>query len=326
VSSPLVLRLAGPEAADGYVDEFVAAVDQLSSGSIKIELVENTRDPEINIEQQYIEDAKANRFDLVQVAARAWDVAGVNVFRPFVAPFLITNYDLEQAVIASPTADTALAALAPVGLVGIALVPGGMRHPVGSTKPILALADLAGAHVAIVPSGVAQQTFQAFGATAEGFLIGNPLTGYDAIEQDLDSLAYDAYDTTTTAMTTNVNLWPRMVTVVMNDSTYATLTADQQRILHDAGQAANPARIDTIRKAQELDVTHVCGNGYHLVTATDADLAAFKTAAQPVISSLAADPAEASAIAAIQALAASHQGITSDTPTCPDASTTGPSS
>jgi TRAP-type C4-dicarboxylate transport system substrate-binding protein len=174
VSSPLVLRLAGPEAADGYVDEFVAAVDQLSSGSIKIELVENTRDPDINIEQQYIEDAKANRFDLVQVAARAWDVAGVNVFRPFVAPFLITNYDLEQAVIASPTADAALAGLAPVGLVGIALVPGGMRHPVGSTKPILALADLAGAHVAIVPSGVAQQTFQAFGATAEGFLIGKP--------------------------------------------------------------------------------------------------------------------------------------------------------
>ena len=229
-AAPLVLRMSGDDVGPGQVDDYILAVTRLSHGSIQITVVDDdAHSGDIDYEREYIQDAEAGRYDLVEVGARAWDLVGVNSFRPMVAPFLIDNYRLEQTVIGSSAADTALAGVSRIGLAGVALIPGEIRHPVGVKKAILTVADLNGLRVGIRPSRTAEQSFLALGAArAEGFPPGSDISGYGAIEQDLNLVAENQYDQSTAATTTNLNLWPRMLTLVMTSTRYARLNPNQQ--------------------------------------------------------------------------------------------------
>ncbi len=205
-----------------------------------------------------------------------------------------------------------------VGLAGIALIPGEIRHPVGVKKAILTVADLNGLRVGIRPSRTAEQSFLALGAArAEGFPPGSDISGYGAIEQDLNLVAENQYDQSTAATTTNLNLWPRMLTLVMTSTRYARLNPNQQEILRQAARESSGAKIAQVRTAESAAVAQVCGTGYHLPHATPAALAAFRNAVAPVIAAMAADPVEASEIATIRALAAHTGQQGADAPTCP---------
>ena len=90
--------------------------------------------------------------DLALIPARAWDELGVTSLQALQAPFLVSNEDLVEQVVQSELAGELLAGLDQAGVVGLALLPEGLRHPVGFEHPLLRLEDFSGATIRSLPS------------------------------------------------------------------------------------------------------------------------------------------------------------------------------
>ena len=84
--------------------------------------------------------------------------------RALQAPFLIDSNALADAVLADPLAGEMLAGLDDVGLTGLALSFDSLRHPVGTTDPLLEPADFDGAVIAMLPGATQQADYEALGA------------------------------------------------------------------------------------------------------------------------------------------------------------------
>jgi TRAP-type C4-dicarboxylate transport system substrate-binding protein len=301
---PTVITLAGHDMGPGEADEFVDEVDRLSNGSLKISLQPDLHGADLDYQEEYINDVQAGSYDMILVPARAWHLVGYHGFDPFVAPFLIESFGAEQAVLQSGLSKSALDGLAPLGVIGIGLTPGVLRHPVGIHQPVLTLADIAGKTFGVYPSPIAEQAVSAMGAVPKKIPPSFPASGLDVGEQDLAGAADILWDVNSTAITTNITLWPRMQTLVMNAASHAALTPDEQEVLQQAVVASNPAKIDALRAAEEKAVTTLCNFPYQLVQATETDRTAFIKSVQPVIATIESDPTAASEIAAIRDLAA----------------------
>ena len=102
--------------------------------------------------------------DLALVWARAFDTQGITEFEALQAPFLITDAAFLKKVVTSPIAADMLQGLADAGLVGLELLPGTPRYPVGLDHPFLALEDFAGARIKVPKSKVSDEYLLALGA------------------------------------------------------------------------------------------------------------------------------------------------------------------
>ncbi len=149
----------------GEVDPFAAAVARLSDHTIRIDVKNDWRRRTGSFEPAVIGDVKAGRVDLAAMASRAFDGAGVRSFDALHAPLLIDSYALQQRVLASPLVDTMLGGLKPLGVVGLGVLPGPMRKPLGVSR-LVRFADYRGKTIAISPSRVAEQSFRSLGARA----------------------------------------------------------------------------------------------------------------------------------------------------------------
>jgi hypothetical protein len=79
----------------------------------------------------------SGELDLGLVATRAWEDAGVASLVALTTPFLITDEALVDDVVGGPIADELMSGLNKVGVVGLALIPEGLRHPFAFDTPLL---------------------------------------------------------------------------------------------------------------------------------------------------------------------------------------------
>ena len=100
--------------------------------------------------------------------------------------------------------------------------------------------DFAGARIGIRPGGVATQTFAALGGKAVVYVPGDPaaVSRLDGAELDVDVIAGNAYDRGSRALTANVNLWPRAVTLVMNKRSFEPTLGKAEAGAHQLRPAA----------------------------------------------------------------------------------------
>ena len=141
---PVSLSLAVADPAgrqsEAAVTDLVALVSDLSGGSFTITPVYGAADAaDPAFEHGVAELVKAGDYDLAMIGARAWELAGIDSFRAFHAPFLIDNAALALAVAKSEVADRALASMG-AGVTGLAMWPEHMRYlfsfpPSGSDLP-----------------------------------------------------------------------------------------------------------------------------------------------------------------------------------------------
>jgi TRAP-type transport system periplasmic protein len=158
---PVVLTLALDNGVDS--DEFVKAVERLSGGSVRIDVKASWRRGQFDQEAQTIADVRAGKFDLALVGARAWDTVGVTTFQALLAPFLVDSYALQRRVLGSEVAGRMLAGVEQLGLVGVALLPGPLRRPLGVSQALVRPEDYDGVTVGIGPGRVAESTFRELG-------------------------------------------------------------------------------------------------------------------------------------------------------------------
>jgi TRAP-type C4-dicarboxylate transport system substrate-binding protein len=297
-------------AAAQQVEEFARAVELLSEGGLRIEPVWRAGDGDEQWDQVVARKVIGGQLDLANVPSRAWDTEGVMSLRALNAPFLITTDELLDAVVTSDLADGILAGLDEVGVVGLALVPEGLRHPFGFAQPLLGLEDYHDGHVRAPHSATTQAMFEAFGASTTG-------ANTDALAQVGMESAY-ALDVQGPA-TGNVTFFPKVGTLVVNGEVFTSLSDAHQQVLIEAAEQVRDWAIDT-RPSDLEQAAGYCETGGTIVLASDTDLAALAAAAEPVNAELEADPQTKEQIEAIRVL---HADLDSQ-PVTPEACGTQP--
>lgn len=316
LAEPQVLTMAQPNdgAPPDQLTAWAEEVDRLSDGLITIEFRNGWRLSEVEYEAGTIEDLRGGEIDLAWVGARAFDTAGVDSFRPLLAPLLVDSHDLQEAVFDAGIPQEMLTGLEEIDLVGIGVLPGPMFRALGVEAPLTGPDDFAGATIGIQQSAQAVETFAALGATARAVPSGADLAGLDGYAQQLSSVAGNHYAQTAGFVTTNVNLWPRPLVIATGTGTADRIGAEGVAILRDAAQATVPGALEASRAEDHDAVAPLCAEGMDLVLASDADLAALRSAVAPVHAALRDDPGTAAHLEAIEALAEDAPGP--DTAVC----------
>jgi TRAP-type C4-dicarboxylate transport system substrate-binding protein len=283
--APVVLTLAAHDELYAQAT-FAAAVERLSGGSMRIRIVEDPRDEQSDYERGIVRGVRSGKAQLGLVGARVWDTMGVTSFQALLAPMLVDSLTLERRALESPLAARALDGVERAGVVGVALLPGTLRRPLGFSRALIRPEDYEGTTVGIRPGGVAKATFAALGAEAKGSVPGE-VAGLDGTELDLSTIAINGQDEDKATLTENVVLWPRVQTVFANHAAFGALTLAQRQILRRAGRTALGLELARVERDERSALSDVCRRGrLRFVTASPSDRAALRQAVQPVYDAL----------------------------------------
>jgi TRAP-type transport system periplasmic protein len=299
----VVLSLASYLGDPGEVERFTGEVSRLSGGSIRIDVRSGWRRGQVAYENGLIGDVRAGKADLGVVGSRAWDSVGVTSLRALTAPLLIDSYALEDRVVNSPMIGEMLNGLRRLGLVGLGVLPGPLRKPLGVTHPLLKPSDYAGLTIGVQQSQVAGATMRALGARPVWFASQAPITGFGGIEGQVGAIQGEQYDRVGKFLTANVNLWPRPLVLFANHAAFAKLTRFQQRILARAVADTTSAETKSVITGERTDTAILCRRQrLRFLTASSAEVRALRRAVQLVYDQLDRDRQTRLFIAQIEAL------------------------
>jgi TRAP-type C4-dicarboxylate transport system substrate-binding protein len=297
---PVVLQIGtndfpGRPAAD-QIQDLVDRVAELSDDRIRLEPTWRVGWDETDWDQYVARQVMSGALDLAIVPSRALPELGVTRLRVLDAPFLIDSDPLLDAVVTSDLAQDVLGDLEDVGMVGLALIPEGLRHPFGFDEPLLGPEDYDGATIRAPQAQATDALFAALGATTSQ-ADTNPAV-HAAVEANFQLDFVSGM-----AATGNVTFYPKLGALVMYADAFDDLTVGQQELLQQAVAETLQWSLDT-RQSDVDAAAAFCEQGGTVALASQADLAALRDAAQPVYDELEADPVAAADLATVRARAA----------------------
>jgi TRAP-type C4-dicarboxylate transport system substrate-binding protein len=278
VTIEVAMRDGSPRLISAYAD----AVARIAEAPTRVEPRTHWRSQEPDSEALTIADVRRGRLEFALVSVRALDTLGVQSFAPMLAPLAIDSLEAERRVLASDVADRALAAVDRIGVVGVTVLPGDLRHPLGLTRPLLRPEDFDGAFIGVRASALARRTFEQLGATV-AFSSGDDFAGFDGIESDLRSIESVRADDGAASLAADLSLWPRVLVLVANRQAWERLSPARRDALRKAGRAALPEAIADLR-ADDADAYDVlCRRGrVSFARTTPTDVNALRRAVAPV--------------------------------------------
>lgn len=303
-AKPFVLTLANPNVADDGVGDWMQAVERLSHGNVRIELHSNWRSDEVHAERGTLADLRAGKVDVAKIPARAWDTLEVKSLQALQAPLLVDSLQLERRVITSPVGAKMLAGVRAAGVEPVALLPGPLRRPLGVTRDLLGPGDYRGAVIGTRPSAVASATARALGGRSVDVAVTRSVVGLDAFDDNLDGIDNSGYDRHARSVTTDVVLWPKAVTVVVNRDTWRRLAPAQREVLIRAGREAVAPMMRDLRVYARGGEQVLCERHFPMVRAGAAGIRRLRRAVEPVYRRLEADPGTQRALDRIRELKA----------------------
>ena len=299
-----VLTMLKPIGNAEELGPFAGEVERLSHGKLRIRIIPSGYSDRPDFEAATVQDMQHGRADLSWAASRVWDEFGAHRLRALHAPFLIDSYALEQRVLQSDLAAGMLDELQPLGLVGIGILPGGMRHPFGVSRRLAAPSDYTDLTIGTQESRIADATMRAFGARpirVPADTLG--LKAVDGLEQRVYTLQGDRLAVKGSHVTANVDLWPRPLVIYAAARAYKRLTADEREVLHKAASDALPKAVPMARHADAESTGDLCRKGdVSFDLAAPSELRALRQAVAPVYRELERDPATRAAIEQIETL------------------------
>ena len=218
------------------------------------------------------------------MSARVLDTLGVDALAAAAGTSsTIDSLEVEQRVLAGDLPKRMLPALAKLGVVGVALLPGDLRHPLGITRPLARPADFAGAtdrrSAARRSRGA---SFEQLGASVV-LDRGESYPGVDGIEADLTIIEGEEADVGAESLAADLALWPRIFVVIANPDAWDGLDPQRRRALRDGGRIALPTAIDILRGRDAEAYGVLCRRGeVAFVQTTPDDANALRRALAPV--------------------------------------------
>ena len=300
------IEVAMRDGSPRLLTAYAAAVTRIARAPTRVKPRTHWRSQEPNPEARTIADVRSGRLEFALVSARALDTVGVDAFAPMLAPLAVDSLETQLRVLESGLADRALLAIGRLGVVGVAALPGDLRHPLGITRPLLRPEDFAGAFIGVRASALAKRTFQQLGATV-AYTVGDDFSGYDGIETDFVSAGSVRADLGAASLSADLTLWPRMLVLVANPDAWERLDPLRRDALRAAGRAALPAAIAMLR-ADDAEIYGVlCRRGeVSFARTTPADADALRRALAPVTRGL--DPKDMDEIARLREAAGRSPG------------------
>jgi TRAP-type C4-dicarboxylate transport system substrate-binding protein len=292
------IRIVTRDTSDFYASLYAAAADRLARGStVTLRLKYGAQ--EVDPDGAAVADVRAGKVPLAIVSARVFDDLGVGSFAPFLAPLAIDSLEAERRVIASGLADAGLRELGELGVVGVAVLPGPLRHPLGLTRPLLQPADFRGATIGVRRSALARRTFERLGATTDSDY-ADAVFGLDGVEVDLAGIEAGRWDKGAVSLPVDLTLWPRLFVVIANPDAWKALTGRQRDALREAARTSLDASIARLRTRDGEAYDILCRRSARTLVRTRAsDVGALRSALAPVSAGL--DPAITQAVARLRA-------------------------
>jgi hypothetical protein len=174
-------------------------------------------------------------------------------------------------------------------------------------------------------SALTDEALRALGATPKPLPSGGNLTAVDAYEQQLQSVASNHYADVAHHYSGNLALWPRPLVIMAGQHVWDRLTRADRTVLEEASAAAIPAALAASRTEDHASVADVCRDGLTIDALAPGDLAAFRTAWQPLYDRLRTAPWTGAMLRRIEDL---KTGVAADPDavTCPAAAGRGATS
>ncbi len=296
-AGPVVLTMADTYSGFHYepaVQYFVDRVEEISGGSLQIDVTHEYGAFAADAEQQVVAAVASGEFDIAWVGTRVFDTLGVTSFQALTAPMLIDSYPLQHAVVASDIPNEMLAGLDEVGVTGITVLADGLRKPIAVERPLLGPADFDGITFQAFRSNTQAEAIRALGAEPievwSGGLDAGLRTGeVDGFEKSLHIYNVNATSFLAPYVTANVNLWPQTAAIIANPKATDDLSEQQRDWLMQAGADAAEHSTDLVDDDAEL-VVQLCEAGSRFANASDADIDALHQAFVPVYAALDQDP------------------------------------
>ena len=297
---------------------FASEVKRLSKEKLRIRLVRSGYSKRLDYEARTIRDVQNGRTDLGFAGTRAWDEFGVRRMSALMAPLLVDSYPLEERVVGGDIGRQMLAELGPLGLVGIGILPGGIRHPFGVSQRLGGPADYRGLTIGTQQSRVAEDTLRALGASPVRIPADTlRFKGVDGFEQRAYVLYGDRLTVPGSHVTANVNLWPRPLVIFAHAGAFKRLSAGERDVLRQAAANAVPKATEMARASDMEMVGNLCRTAQTTVDrATPAELNALRQAVAPVYRTLESTKDIAAALREIENLKAQLAAPPSSLPTC----------
>jgi TRAP-type C4-dicarboxylate transport system substrate-binding protein len=263
-----------------------------------------------------IELVRSGGVDIAVVRTASLSTAGAPGFAALQAPLLIQDQTTAERVAEDPIADEMLASLDQLDLVGLAVVPSGLRHPFGWYSPLIGVDDYTDAVINTRPGREVDMLFGALGSSTDHSVgqertdaaTNGTLNGVEVSLQLRFSVGPPLI------LTSNVVLYNKFDVVIVNRRFFNGLSTPQQAVLRNAIEAAIPKTL--AGRATESDAFDAwCAEtGNVAVAATASDIDDLKSAVAPMIADLEHDPFTKRAIDRIRSIADGAEAL--DLGTC----------
>ena len=283
---PLVLEIGtndfpGRVAAE-QIEKFAETVAKLSEGLLLIEPVWRVGGENVtHWDQEVSRQVVSGELDMGNIPSRAFDTEGVTSLRALNAPFLITTDELLDEVVASDLRSDMLSGLEDIGLVGLALLPEGLRHPFGFGQPLVGVDDYAGGAIRAPASATTAAIIESLGGTVvEGAIDPETQIGMES--------GYPFGEPGSVA-TGNVVFFPKVNTLVISVEAFERLTDTQREIVEQAAAETLQWSIES-RVSDFEAAARFCAEGGAVVLADEETLAGLEEATGRVYEDLEADP------------------------------------
>lgn len=286
-SHVVVLTLADGEDDVSNAQPFASAVRQFSNGTLRIVIKSPWRPNDQRYETDLIKDVEAGRAQMGVTASRAFDTVGIDSLQALQAPFLIDSIALERKVLASDIRQRMLDGIERSGLVGLAILPGPLRRPLGSADSFRSASDFRGRKIGIRASMATAATLRALGAVPVVLPRDNNTSRLAGAEGHLVNFD-EALPLRGATITGNIDFAPRPNVIFISRRTFESLTTAQRGVLIRA--AARVQMTEAVYQPDDGAAQDLCRRGIKIVAASATDLAGLRAAVRPVYAALESNP------------------------------------
>lgn len=288
------------------LEAFKKEVDA-AGADLSVELIPNYTGGDV----QLLDDVSGGTIEMGGISTATWDTKGVNVFQALQAPFLITNYGFEQSVLEGEIGTAMLESEngpAKLGLVGLGILEGGLRKPLGREAALKSPADFKGKKIRAPQSKVLSAALSALGAEPVALPVGDVYGALqngtvDGMEANLGLIQTNKYYEVAKFVTQDVNFWPFPAAVVINQAQFDKLTDAQKTALETAGKNLAKNSINVfLNPAPDAPnfVKLLCDEGLTFAIAGDANRKALADASKAAYDEISKDAEVAGLIKQIQ--------------------------
>jgi TRAP-type C4-dicarboxylate transport system substrate-binding protein len=292
-AAPIELSSAGTGLA-GVGGDILAKLVSITAGAAVSVAEPPEPSPGQDQDGDVLKALQSGSADVGVVRAGRLAMAGADSLAVLGTPFLIDTVGQAEKIAADPVAEDLMAGLDKIGLVGIALVPGGLRHPFGyGHRPLIGPADYLGVVINVRVDSGANALLAGLGATPDNSVdqertdkVGSgQLRGIEVSLQQQGAVDRPA------VVTSNVSLYTKFDVVVVRVEAWNSLSNAQRGELRAAAQRAGHDAIAE-RDTEEKALDRWCaGHGATSVIAAPDQVQALRDALAGVVSTLTATPA-----------------------------------